>query len=126
MNWKAIIIFIIIASAFIGGIVYICFLDRWFFIPLLLGLAAAIGVMYLLRGISYPEAALPILGLAVFVFLLTLLIYYCIFNTEVRNAVFSYLVNTFKEGWYYLLIIVALAYLPQCIDYIKDRWNRKK
>ena len=126
MNWKAIIIFIIIASAFIGGIVYICFLDRWFFIPLLLGLGAAIGVMYLLRGISYPEAALPILGLAVFVFLLTLLIYYCIFNTEVRNAVFSYLVNAFKKGWYYLLIIVALAYLPLCIDYIKDRWNRKK
>ena len=126
MNWKAIIIFIIIASAFIRGIVYICFLDRWFFIPLLLGLAAAIGVMYLLRGISYPEAALPILGLAVFVFLLTLLIYYCIFNTEVRNAVFSYLVNAFKKGWYYLLIIVALAYLPLCIDYIKDRWNRKK
>ena len=62
MNWKAIIIFIIIASAFIGGIVYICFLDRWFFIPLLLGLAAAIGVMYLLRGISYPEAALPYSG----------------------------------------------------------------
>ena len=126
MNWKAIIILIIIASAFIGGIVYICFLDRWFFIPLLLGLAAAIGVMYLLRGISYPEAALPILGLAVFAFLLTLLIYYCIFNTEVRKAVFSYLVNTFKEGWYYLLIIVALAYLPLCIDYIKDRWTRKK
>ena len=126
MNWKAIIILIIIASAFIGGIVYICFLDRWFFIPLLLGLGAAIGVMYLLRGISYPEAALPILGLAVFVFLLTLLIYYCIFNTEVRNAVFSYLVNAFKKGWYYLLIIVALAYLPLCIDYIKDRWNRKK
>ena len=91
-----------------------------------MGLAAAIGVMYLLRGISYPEAALPILGLAVFVFLLTLLIYYCIFNTEVRNAVFSYLVNAFKKGWYYLLIIVALAYLPLCIDYIKDRWNRKK
>ena len=126
MNWKAIIILIIIASAFIGGIVYICFLDRWFFIPLLLGLGAAIGGMYLLRGISYPEAALPILGLAVFVFLLTLLIYYCIFNTEVRNAVFSYLVNAFKKGWYYLLIIVALAYLPPCIDYIKDRWNRKK
>lgn len=126
MNWKAIIILIIIASAFIGGIVYICFLDRWFFIPLLLGLGAAIGVMYLLRGISYPEAALPILGLAVFAFLLTLFIYYCIFNTEVRKAMFSYLVNAFKEGWYYLLIIVALAYLPLCIDYIKDRWNRKK
>ena len=126
MNWKVIIILIIIASAFIGGIVYICFLDRWFFIPLLLGLGAAIGVMYLLRGISHPETGLPILGLAVFVFLLTLLIYYCIFNTEVRKAVFSYLVNTFKEGWYYPLIIVALAYLPQCIDYIKDRWNRKK
>lgn len=123
MNWKAIIIFIIIVSAFIGGIVYICILDRWFFIPLLLGLAAAIGVMYLLRGISYPEAALPILGLAVFVFLLVLFIYYCIYYGK---AVFSYLVNAFKEGWYYLLIIVALAYLPLCIDYIKDRWNRKK
>lgn len=122
MNWKAIIILIIIASAFIGGIVYICFLDRWFFIPLLLGLGAAIGVMYLLRGISYPEAALPILGLAVFVFLLTLLIYYCIFNTEVRKAVFSYLVNAFKKGWYYLLIIVV----PLCIDYIKDRWDDRK
>lgn len=123
MNWKAIIIFLIIVSAFIGGIVYICILDRWFFIPLLLGLAAAIGVMYLLRGISYPEAALPILGLAVFVFLLVLFIYYCIYYGK---TVFSYLVNTFKEGWYYPLIIVAVAYLPQCIDYIKDRWNRKK
>ena len=123
MNWKAIIIFIIIVSAFIGGIVYICILDRWFFIPLLLGLAAAIGVMYLLRGISYPEAALPILGLAVLVFLLVLFIYYCIYYGK---TVFSYLVNTFKEGWYYPLIIVAVAYLPQCIDYIKDRWNRKK
>jgi len=126
MNWKAIIILIIIALAFIGGIVYICFLDRWFFIPLLLGLAAAIGVMYLLRGISFPSAGLPIIGVVVLTFLLTLLIYYCIFNTEVRKAVFSYLVNTFKEGWYYPLIIIALAYLPQCIDYIKDRWNRKK
>ena len=93
MNWKAIIILIIIASAFIGGIVYICFLDRWFFIPLLLGLGAAIGVMYLLRGISHAEAVLPILGLAVFVFLLTLLIYYCIFNTEVRKAVFSHITS---------------------------------
>ena len=89
MNWKAIIILIIIASAFIGGIVYICFLDRWFFIPLLLGLAAAIGVMYFLRGISSPSAGLPIIGVVVLTFLLTLLIYYCIFNTEVRKAVFS-------------------------------------
>ena len=126
MNWKAIIILIIIAPAFIGGIVYICILDRWFFIPLLIALGAAIGVMYLLRGISSPSAGLPIIGVVVLTFLLTLLIYYCIFNTEVRKAVFSYLVNAFKEGWYYPLIIVAVAYLPQCIDYIKDRWNQKK
>ena len=118
MNWKAIIIFIIIVSAFIGGIVYICILDRWFFIPLILGLAAAIGVMYLLRGISHPEAALPILGLAVFVFLLVLFIYYCIYYAK---TVFSYLGNALKEGWYYLLIFVALAYLPKCVKYIRNR-----
>ena len=79
MNWKAIIIFIIIASAFIGGIVYICFLDRWFFIPLLLGLAAAIGVMYLLRGISYSGTCRICISVGVVHLLLHLLWKDCVF-----------------------------------------------